>query len=201
LHNLPIETIDIDGDEIQVIEDIYKALNEKFNITFPDNFTIDTGQFDSFNHYPEASIGAVWQVNRCYLTFIKIHYIFRVRAATNSDYYRYQLWAFVKLKNDFGRIVIRHESFTDKVLELINPVELDFEDDKAFSSIFYVVTNDKEKAMLAMTWNFRNALMDMQDDWIIEIVNNNLLIYNNSCIDTRDALALTEFAGKIAALR
>jgi len=199
VHNLPFNTLNIFGDELKTLEDICNTLQNKFGITTADDFGIDVKKFDCVNCNANADLNGEIFVNGCYLALMYI---------ANQTYTRYQsyvsgnqLWAFVKLKKDFGRILIRKETLTEKVIELIHPIEIDFPDDKHFSDKFYVVTNDKNKATLAMNWNFRDALMDMHDDWMVEIVNNHLLVYNNRAMDVDEAVQMVEFAGKIASLR
>ncbi len=110
------------------------------------------------------------------------------------DSYEYHTWALAYLKHDFGRVMIRRETLTDKIIELIHPVELDFEADKAFSDTFYVLVNDRDKATSAIDRNFRNAVMDIRhEDFIIEIVEHTLIIGNQQPISPEKALYMADF--------
>jgi hypothetical protein len=189
------------ADEVQQLEDIYKALKNRFDIRLPDNQHVNN--FEAFNNNENASIGGTIVLNdNCYLTFVKVHYQAREgRGISLTEYYKYQIWAFVNSENDFGRILIRRETFTDKILELIHPQELHFNDDKAFSNRFYVITNDKEKARSAIDANFRTLLINNNgDDFAIETINQTLIIRNNNVIDTNQAISLAEFAIKLTSL-
>jgi hypothetical protein len=96
-------------------------------------------------------------------------------------------------------VVIRRETLTDKLLELIHPHELDFEEDKPFSDTFYVVVNDYNKATTGMTRDFRNAVMDIRDnDFMIEIVDHTLLIGNYDPIIPEKSLHIAEFVERVA---
>jgi hypothetical protein len=199
LKNLPFDFIGLGADEVELLEDIYKALDEKFDIYLPDNQYVNN--FEAFNNNENASLGGTIVLNdNCYLTFVKVHYPAREgRGISLTEYFKYQVWAFVNLEKDFGRVLIRQETFTDKILELIHPQELHFHDDKAFNNRFYVITNDQEKALSAINSNFREVLINNNgDDFVIETINQVLVIRNNNVIDTNYAVSLAEFAIKLA---
>jgi hypothetical protein len=209
MNNYPFDTVGLDADEVQALEDSYKALKTKFNIAVPDKFNAQINKFELFNNDAKASVGGTLlinpPINTCYLLFIRSFYSSsaggRGGGSQNIQYYKNQAWAFVNLKNDFGRVLIRRETFTDRILELIHPVELKFAEDKAFSHQFYVVTNDKEKAASAMTQTFRDTIMGIDmNDLTIEIVNNTLIIGNSNAITPQRTVYLAEAASKIAAV-
>ncbi|WP_295651798.1 hypothetical protein [uncultured Mucilaginibacter sp.] len=202
MKNLPFETMGLRAEEIQVLESTFVALANRYpSSSIKDRLVIPTEQFDCFNFYQKAEVVGEITVNGCYIILVNVSYIAVGDKYGDRHIDARQLWAVVKFKKDFGRILIRHETLADKITELIHPIELDFADDKPFSNKFYVVTNDKNKALLAMNWNFRNAVMDMPTDWMIEIVGNDLIIYSSRLIDPVGSVALAEFAGKIASLR
>ena len=71
----------------------------------------------------------------------------------------------------------------DKVRELLHHAELDFGDDKAFSSQLYVLANEEEKARMLLEPALRLAIMRLQlKDFMIEIINNMMIIGDNSII-------------------
>ncbi|MHB8205789.1 hypothetical protein [Mucilaginibacter sp.] len=124
-----------------------------------------------------------------------------MRSVTRYDWYKYTVWAYINQTKDFGRVLIRHETFNDRLVALLHPCEMKFEDDKPFDHKFYVVTNDDPKAHLAMNWNFRNAVMDMSDNMILETEGKSLIIGYNGVLETEQTIQLAEFASKIAALK
>jgi len=207
LKDLPFDTIGLRGDDVQTLEDTYSLLCSKFSIGLPGDTNLHLNNFELFCNNPDLSIGGILLLNHdikdCYLAFIKIHY-HSVNTRTGGediDYYKYKVWAFITSKNDFGRILIRKETFADRVLQLVHPVELKFKDDTAFNHKFYVVTNDEQKALNAMNWNFRNVVMDMANDLMIETANHVLVIGDNKEIDPQNVVYLAGFANKIAALK
>lgn len=206
LHDFPFDTCSLHADTVQALEDTYAALRAKFNISVPNDINLHITKFESITVNPDATVGGILQINNtaneCYLAFVKIHnYYHSVRSGEDVDYYIYKVWAFVTLKNDFDRTLIRRETFVDRIVNIIHHVELDFKDDKEFNNNFYVVTNDEQKALLAMNQGFRNAIMDMPDDMEMEALNHTLIISNNKNLDAEQTVQLAEFAGKVAALR
>ncbi len=202
--DLPFDITALAGDDVQVLEDTYVALKAKFKVDLPDNDNHIADKFEQFSNNPNTKIGGVllisYSTTSYYLVFNKIHYFsINVRGGQNSDYYKYQVWALISSSRDFGNTSIRRETLTDKIVEMLHHVELDFEDDKVFSDKYYVTTNDQEKATKAMNWNFRNALTNINDnDIAIEAMGNDILVGNNKWLDPDQIVSLAESAGKIA---
>jgi len=204
LKNLPFNSVGLMAEDVQALEDSYKALQAKFNIGLPDG-SFHLNKFELFNNEKEASVIGTFLTNYpstdCYLNLVKIHYDFTA-GRSRQNYFKCQAWAFVNLKNDFGRILIRQETFADRVLEIVHHTELKFKDDKVFSDNFYVVTNDQEKTLLAMTPDFRNVVKtNMYPGFVVEVIKDTLVIRNSQPIVPADTVHLAEFASKIAALR
>jgi hypothetical protein len=210
MHNIPFDTVDLDAGEVQALEDTYKALKAKFNISLPDDSNQHINKFELFNN-TGSRLGGTLFINQpaisCYLNFVKNKFSYSVGGRGGQggqifSYDKYQAWAFVTLDRDFGRIVIRRETFTDKILEIVHPIELKFKDDRLFNEYFYVVTNDKEKAAAAMTPAFRKIIVEMMyKDFVIETIGSTLVIRGNQPIDPEKVINMTEFASKIAELK
>lgn len=209
MKNLPFDTIGIESDELQALEETYKALKAKFNIALPGDIDLHINKFELFNNNPNTSVGDTLilnsSVNSCYLTFIKTAYSLNVGGrggdSQTGNYCKYQAWAFVNLSTDFGRVLIRKKTFADTIIALFQPVSLKFKDDNAFNSEFYVVANDKEKAVSAMTPDFRKVVMAISNnDLLIEIVNNTLIVGNNKPINPAQVVYTAEVAYKLALL-
>ncbi len=207
MNNLPFEIIGLIADDVQVLEDTYDALKKEYSANLPCDVNFPLEKFDLFINNENINVGGVLSIahpaNNCYLAFIRVHIYYNSRrnAGEIVDFYKYQVWGYIKSKKDYGRVLIRRETFADKIVGLIHPVELEFKEDKAFSHKFYVVTNDTDRALLSMGLNFRNAIMDIKDEsMVIEIVDNMLVIGNNKWLDKDDAVYLTEIASKIASI-
>ena len=207
MHNLPFETAGLFAEDVQTLEKTYTALKEKFNVGLPCDVELPLEKFDLFNGNPNIVAGGTLSIahpsNNCYLAFIRIHICYNpIKSAGEPvDYYKYQVWGLIKAKKDYGRIFIRRETFADKLVGLVHPVELEFKDDKAFSKQYYVLTNDQDRAQMAMNWNFRNAIMNIQGrDIIIETANNLMVIGDNKYLDAGETIYLTETMVKLASV-
>ena len=207
MKNLPFNIDGLSGDDLQVLEDTYNALKARFSIDINCNIHFDVKKFD-LTADPDTTyttaIGGTLMVNSSspfYLVFLKTHHSnYNTRSATRSEWYKYSVWAYLITDKDFGRLLIRRETFNDRIVALLHPCEMKFPDDKSFEHKFYVVTNDDQKAHLALNWNFRNAVMDMGDNMVLETEGKSLIIGSHSEINTDQTIQLTEFATKIASL-
>jgi len=210
MENLPFDTEGIDIDEALLLQETYLALQAKFGIGISNTEQLTLNNFDLFNNNPYLSVAGILSVNhpitKCYLSFIKIkdayvcsHKGQGVDWTQPPDHFEYQVWGSIISKKDFGRVLIRRETLTDKIVGLIHPIELEFKDDKPFSRKYYVVANDKDKAMLAMNWNFRNSIMEISDErTVIEIAGNVLVMGIDQTIDKEQTVLLTENLLKLA---
>jgi hypothetical protein len=181
-----------------------KALKTKFDIQLTGNIDFNLEQFEIFKHYFSFILLDSYVIkhmgNDSYILFIETRAKNMGKGSISGDTDK-QTWALAYLKHDFGRILIRRETLTDKILELIHPIELDFEEDKPFSDTFYVLVNDHAKAINAIDRNFRNAVMDVrEDDFVIEIVEHTLIIGDQKPISPERAVYLAEFVARVASL-
>lgn len=206
MKNLPFDTIDTDADDIRALESIYRSLKEKFTIGLPIEIDIQLNQFDIFSNYPGASIGGTLLIDHpesgCYLIFVKVPTHIQNGRGPSINYYKYQVWAYATLRNDFGRVIIKRETFIERLLNAIHPVELKFEDDSTFNKNFNVVANDQQKASNAMTPDFRNAIKDIKlKNFIIEIVNSSLLIGSIELITPEQTAELALIASNLSTIK
>lgn len=206
MKNLPFDTIDTDADDIQALENIYISLKEKFSVGLPIEMDIQLNQFEIFSNCPGASIGGTLLINHpemgCYLLFVKVPTHIQNGRGPSINYYKYQVWAYVTLRNDFGRVIIKRETFIERLLNTIHPVELKFDDEPSFNKNFNVIANDKHKALDAMTPDFRNAIKNIkQKNFIIEIVNSSLLIGSIELITPQQTIELSLIANNLSTLK
>ena len=202
MEKLPIDTKSIDPQRLQELQEIYRAITKNFDLEPTDENAIELKDFGAFNNLKEAKIGGTFVINNtklaCHLTFVKVLTIVSLYRDTVS-YYNYQIWASIKIKKNFGRVLIRRRTLVDKILNIVHPVEVHFHDDPPFKKNFYVVANDEAKAISGMTAGFRDALMDIQmEDFIIETFGDTLILGNNNPITQDYAIYLAGFISKMA---
>lgn len=200
--DFPFDTIGLDSTAIDSFNETYNALKAKFRIELTGNIDFHLENFETFKHYDDVIVRDSYVIkqgqNDCYILFLEVTY--RVDGGRIGCHYRreYHTWALAYLKKDFGRVIIRPETLTDKILELIHPIELDFTEDKAFSDTFYVLVNDRQKAVNAIDRNFRNVVMDVrQDNFVIEVINHTLIIGNHKAITPENAIHMAEFVVRV----
>jgi hypothetical protein len=199
----PFDTVGLTGETIDILEETYKLLRSKFNTEHTGDINFHLEDFEVFRFYQDITVRGSYAIkqrgNNCYILFVETHSLMAPIKGRISDHYEYQTWALAYLKKDFGRVMIRPETLTDKIIELIHPIELDFDEDKAFSDTFYVLVNDHKKAVSSIDRNFRNAVMDMRHrNFVIEIINHTLIIGDRKPISAENAIYLAEFVTRIA---
>jgi len=202
---LPFNTAGLSLDGVDVFYKTYEVLKSNFHIQQTGNIDFNLEQFGVFKHALTINIRGSFVIkqcdNDCYIFFIETHYKGIGHKGGLTEHYEYQTWALAYLKHDFGRVLIRRETLADKIIELLHPVELDFNEDKAFSDTFYVLVSDHTKAIAGINRDFRNAVMDVRcDDFTIEIVEHTLLIGSRQPIPPEKAIHLTEFIERVAEL-
>jgi hypothetical protein len=204
MEDIPFETVGLVADDVRALEHTYNTLKEKFNIGLPCSVKLHAKNFDLLDD-PNLAIESILPLphpsNNCYLAFARAHIYYNPRRGAGEiiDCYRYKVWGVITSKKDYGRTLIRRETFADRIVGLIHPVELTFKDDKVFDHRYYVVSNNPDKALPAMDWNFRNAVIDIIDeDIVIEMAENTLILGNNGWLDPEQAIKLAEAALKLA---
>lgn len=205
MENFPFDTVGLCSDEIDRLYDIYKALKAKLHIEFTGNIDFHLEQFEVFRNYCDIKLRESYVIKHfnddSYVLFVETHSRGQSQKRGIVDFYENQTWALAYLKKDFGRVLIRRETLTDKIIELVHPVELDFEDDKAFSDTFYVLVNDHQKALSAIDRNFRNAVMDIRhDDFTIEVIEHTLIVGDRQPMSPERAVYLAEFVARLSSL-
>lgn len=204
--NYPFDTIGLSSETIDTFDDTYKLLKSKFRVEHTGNIDFHLEDFEVFKDCDNVNVKGSYVIKNaradCYLLFVEIHKVKKdgnTRSPSLYNYYEHQSWALAYLKKDCGRALIRPETLADKLIELVHPVELDFEGDKAFSDTFYVLVNDRYKAESAMNRDFRNVVMDMRhEDLVIEIIGHTLIIGHRKPIMPETTVKLAEFVARLA---
>ncbi len=205
INNHPFDTVGLSSEMIDSFQEVYETLKAKFNIQHTGYIDFNIESFEVFRLNFKTIVRDSYVLkqsgNDCYSLFVEKNFQgMNPKGGGIYNHSEYQNWALAYLKKDFGRVMIRRETLADKIIELVHPVELDFEDDKAFSDSFYVLVNDRQKADMAMDRDFRNIVMDMRHhDFVIEIINHTLIVGTNKTINTDDAIYLAAFVAKLSA--
>lgn len=204
MDSLPFDSSGLNKATVDNFSEIYDGVKGRVNLHFTGHINFHLEDFEAFRNCIEINTRGSFVIKHersdSYLLLLEtVHHGLPGKADTAETHYLYHTWGLAYLKKDFGRIVIRRETLRDKLIELIHPIELDFDDDKAFSDTFYVIVNDVQKARSCMERKFRNAVMDIRDnDFIIEIVNHTLIIGSHHPITAEKAIEIAEFLNRLA---
>ena len=190
-------------DDAQIQFDIYTSLKNTYQLEIDTGISINIKDFDIFSQNELNSYGAVFRILKnsrsFYINFLEILYRSGISRYSPNVHLEYQTWGFINLKNNFGHTLIKPETILDKIHNIINPVDLDFEDDKEFSKKFLVVTNHKQKAELQMTQNFRNCIKQIElNEFIIEIFETKLIIGDKKVVSPESTLSFAKFLNEMA---
>lgn len=106
------------------------------------------------------------------LLIIKANYSFPDGRYSNkgSDF---QVIGLKKLDKNYDHLIIRPETFADKVSELLVRTEIDFKDFPKFSSKYFFVSNDRLLAEQFATTS-RLTLIEQQKGLVLEVIGSSL---------------------------
>ena len=196
----------MDESEVQTITEIYQKLKGRRTAEFDLDIQFDLASFESFRYYTIVRMGPVIAINTggkpFYLSFLDLVYSEGTKGLYSSSASREsQVWGIAYLKRSYGHMLIRTETFLDKVREMLCHAELKFEEDAAFSSRFFVLANDETLARSVMGPAFRKMISDLEiKDFVIEMIDNMLIIGNNKVIDPDAAEKIVGFLDKVTRL-
>ncbi|HEU4471926.1 MAG TPA: hypothetical protein VFR58_12620 [Flavisolibacter sp.] len=137
----------------------------------------------------------------CCLSLVKVQYSYTSgKHGTGIGSYL-QAYVFIELPKAFGHTIIKRETIMNKIMELFQPLEIDFEDDRDFSREFYVLAKDKDKARELMTRRFRDAVREIKGaDPYIECLNDYMLVTNKRGVADDSLNSLIGFGIRISSL-
>ena len=99
------------------------------------------------------------------------------------------------LNDDFGKIIIRPESLSDKIQEIFFAKEIDFKDNPYFSSRYYMTADDEESSRRLMNNGMLDAIANV-DDLYLQFRNKIMIAKRNKPLSVRNCLDLAEFSVK-----
>jgi hypothetical protein len=188
----PTENIDnsdfkldmLDYEDRDLIYRAFLELKDKYTIRNVGKFKFDLKRFKLLSSYSELRMISAFQVDNQKSDFkIALYWVGGEP----------QIWGIATLKKDFGHVLITKETVIEKIMDWIQPMDLDFQDDPEFSKKVFLVAKDKTKASLALDFKLRNSILEIKrSDFLIEIINNNLIIGNRKLVN---AESLAEFIG------
>jgi hypothetical protein len=198
-----ISDYDMSLANINSIQEIYNTLELDYTIDLDNTYNFDIKTFASFEQNKVNDWGPFIRISNehkfFYLAFIEVRDYLPRDKYSSAGSIEYQTWGTLKLAKNYGHILIRPESLIDKILEFINPIQLDFPEDKKFSRGFFVLTDDKFKADFFFTPTLRELIKAIDvKDFIIEIFGDRLIIGNKKVIELNSALEFAYFLNEVS---
>lgn len=187
------------------IEQTLKALRQDHVVEATGYIDFHLDGFDAFKDCDDICVNASYVIknaeDNCYILFTETCTKNTTSKGLVTEQRDQQVWALAYLKHDLGKVKIRPETLRDKIIELLFPIELDFQEDKIFSDSFYVLVSDRPKAAAGINRAFRNAVMDIrEDDFIIEINGHTLIIGSRKPIEPERAVYLADFVVRLVSI-
>ncbi len=138
-------------------------------------------QFSTFQNYDSVSLLLALKIKNfrktpflILMTFNSHDLVPGTRAPNYIKNADCELVGFNSVEIDPGHVFIRPETFSDKLIELIRPVEIDFDEDKEFSRKYYMVSDNEKQTRQHIDFKLLEA-MKRYNDLHIEIKNKFLL--------------------------
>ncbi len=120
-------------------------------------------QLESFKSYTLVFISEVVEMvkdqNHSFLVLLNITYTHKDSKIPvhERSHIESEIIGIAYLNKDYGSLLVRPETISDKISELFNRTEIDFDMDKQFSDKCYVRAIDEDKTRVAVTENFLKA--------------------------------------------
>ncbi len=203
MDSFPFSTDGLQQDDIELFLEVYEKLKTNYDATFNGDINVDFDKSALLKKYERYDIREVIQLAEgVFIVIMEVFYKYLGAKGGEHNGHHFQAWGLTTMARDFGHVLIKRETLTEKLFELIKPVELDFPDDKAFSKKFYVLATNKEKATNAFTSPFRDLLLNLTiRDFSLEIVGNTLIFSNDKSLDPDETLLLANFIDKTSRIR
>ncbi|MCU7613811.1 hypothetical protein N0B16_05110 [Chryseobacterium sp. GMJ5] len=116
--------------------------------------------------------------------------------STSKEYLK--VWGLKELGEDFGDIVIRKETFSDKITEIFKNFDIDFKNDRDFSKTFYVLCKNETETKKFLNKSTRQLLKSFPDkDFQLEVKNNVLSFGLPKKLSLPRLLQISEFLNEI----
>jgi hypothetical protein len=114
------------------------------------------------------------------------------KVAIRENLPEFEILTILELKKDYGNVFISPESLIDKLSEIFDPVEIDFKEDKEFSKLYYVLSEDEKKARSHMSSDLLKAIRSFRD-LHIEIRGKKMLVRLQHGITIQHANTICDF--------
>lgn len=154
--------------------------------------------FDSLNNYSQVVLSEAIEIQKnqksSFLLLFSLTFIYKSAKypQNESQFSEYELIGIAILKKDYGRVLIRPETFTDKIQNLFVSTDIDFDDNMDFSRKYYVVANDETKVRRCISNSFLETVQGF-NDLEIELDGNILMVRLRKQFTPENGAIITNF--------
>ncbi len=191
------------------IRDLHKGFSElkihvgKLNISEENKLIKRLLQFSTLNEYDKISLIDAYKFhslqNNSNLALLTFNYhdvtIGNHGPRVTKNIYC-ELIGLTSLNYNIGHVLIKPETVIEKLIELINPVEVDFKENKEFSSNYYVLASDEKR----LRENIDIQLLEhinKHKELYVEIINGMVLIRTLKPVDSDSIKTVVELIDDI----
>jgi hypothetical protein len=155
-------------------------------------------RFDSLNNYSQVVLCEAIEIQKnqqnSFLLLLSMTFTFKSIKSPHNEtrFSEYELFGVAMLKKDYGRVLIRPETFTDKIQNLFVSTDIDFDDNMDFSRKYYVVANDETKVRRYISNSFLETVRGF-NDLEIELDGNILMVRLRKQFTPENGAIITNF--------
>lgn len=186
------------------IRDLHKGFSElkikfeKLNISEENKLIKRLSQFSTLNEYDKISLIDAYKFynlqNNSNLALLTFNYhdvtIGNHGPRVTKNIYC-ELIGLTSINYNIGHVLIKPETVIEKLIELVNPIEIDFKENKEFSSKYYVLANDEKKLRENIDLNLLEHI-NKHKELYIEIINGIILIRTLKPVDSNSIKTVVE---------
>jgi hypothetical protein len=113
--------------------------------------------FESMTSYPMVvlaeTVALANQHQKSFLCLLSLSYSIKSRRSPQSEqsFSEYEIFGIAELRKDYGQVLIRPETISDKISDVFIHTDVDFDLDEEFSRKYYVDASDEDKLRLRIT--------------------------------------------------
>jgi hypothetical protein len=181
-----------------VIKESYEKLSQKYHCTLENDLVeAYNNKLSSTRLLEDYSTIGIKNVFKIQLEK-DVFYILSIYLANYSEKIapRVLIFGLSYPKTETGNLFIRPETLLDKIGDIFNRKDIDFEEHKGFSNKYCLFADDKALVKQTLSKEFLNEVYKL-DKIHIEVYNKMLLATFNKKITTEDTMALAGFMEKM----
>jgi len=189
----------IPDDDLARTDRALNAIKSKYRIVSTGKKSIK--DFISYSSNSDSKVLKTWKISKTNNSFILYlisytHYFQHIdytkgntgqMASETSKYF----FGYLEINKDYGNTLIRPETLKDKVLELLNPIEIDIKEYKKFSRKYYMTSDNKDLLLRTIDENLVKYFETI-NNLTIEFSHDKCLFRLPKSVNVKEALMLCE---------